>query len=472
MRKINFHPVNSRTADFFRRKRQNLHVPLKLIIASLIIGSATGAVCAFFEILPTRLNRFRTEWLQSLLTGEYGVISVIVIAFLMSFLMAVPAIYFTKKYAPEAGGSGIPEIEGAMVDLRPVRYKRVLPIKFFGGILSLGSGMVLGREGPSIQIGGNLGAAVCDLLRIRREDFYVLLAAGAASGLASAFNAPLAGMLFVIEEMRPQFKYRFSAVQAVAMAVILSTTVRSLIVGNGDPVFSLPMFEGIAVADFADFLVFGCIVGVAGVLFNRAVGLMQNVYASVCGGRLLRTVLIVAAVGGIYGALSLFYPEVTGSGMAFIGDWILTSSSLSVLFAVLMMRFVGVMLCFCSGIPGGIFAPSLSIGALLGAVYGMSMLHFGILNYDPGILAIVGMSAFFAASVRAPITGIILICEMTNNFQFLLPMMIAVAAATQVAALLKGRPLYTQILERTLRLSGNEEKLEEYRVFKKANNVD
>uniref|UniRef100_UPI003866D619 chloride channel protein n=1 Tax=Ruminobacter sp. TaxID=2774296 RepID=UPI003866D619 len=262
--------VSSRTADFFRRHGQRLHVPLMLTVASLIIGTVTGAVCALFELLPNLLNGARTEWLQSLLNGEADCVTVAVLAFVISFVMIVPAIYLTRKYAPEAGGSGIPEIEGAMVDLRPVRYKRVLPIKFFGGILSLSSGMVLGREGPSIQIGGNLGAAVCDFLKIRKEDFYVLLAAGAASGLASAFNAPLAGMLFVLEEMRPQFKYRFSAVQAVAMAVILSTTVRALIVGNGDPVFDLPVFARVDAKDFIDFLIFGCIVGVAGVLFNRA----------------------------------------------------------------------------------------------------------------------------------------------------------------------------------------------------------
>jgi CIC family chloride channel protein len=199
---------------------------------------------------------------------------------------------------------------------------------------------------------------------------------------------------------------------------------------------------------------------------------MQDAYASFFRGKILRTVLTVSVVGGIYGAVSVFFPDVTGSGMHFISGWIMTSSSLGLLAAVLLARFIGILLCFCSGIPGGIFAPSLSVGALIGAVMGMGMLHLGILNYDPGILAIVGMSAFFAASVRAPITGIILICEMTNNFQFLLPMMIAVVAATQTASLLKGRPLYTQILERTLRLSGNEEKIEEYRVFKKENNVD
>ena len=458
-------------AAFFRR-RFNVHVPLKLTLSSLIIGGVTGMVCAFFEMIPNMLNQYRTSSLSALLDNESGMVTAALAAFAVSFIMAGIAMYFTRKYAPEAGGSGIPEIEGAMVDLRPVRYKRVLPVKFFGGILSLSSGMVLGREGPSIQIGGNLGAAVCSLLKIKKEDFYVMLAAGAASGLASAFNAPLAGMLFVLEEMRPQFKYRFSAVQAVAMAVIVSTAARSFIVGNSDPVFDLPMFDGVNIRNFFDFLMFGILVGCAGVVFNRAVGWMQDFYTAVFRGRLWRSVMIVAVVGGLYGVASIIEPQVTGSGMHFISEWIMTSSSLKLLAGVLFLRFMGVMLCFCCGIPGGIFAPSLSLGALLGAVVGMSMLHFGILNYDPGILAIVGMSAFFAASVRAPITGIILICEMTNNFQFLLPMMIAVVAATQTAALLKGRPLYTQILERTLRLSGNEEKIEEYREFKKTHNVE
>lgn len=466
--------MRKKAARIFFRKRFGRHVKLslKMLLGTIAVGCITGSVCAFFELIPVKLGGMRHAYLDVLAGRGIPLWMVLAAAFLISMIIAGIAVYITKKYAPEAGGSGIPEIEGAMVDLRPVRYKRVLPVKFFGGVLSLSSGMVLGREGPSIQIGGNLGAMVADIFKISKADFYVLLAAGAASGLASAFNAPLAGILFVLEELRPQFNYRFSSIQAVTIAVICSTVVRSAIVGSSMPVFSLPVFDWVNMRDLTDFIFLGLTVGVCGVLFNKSVEIFQNLYARVCHGRILINTLIVAVVGGIYGMVSYLLPEASGSGMQHIAGWVLSSESLGFLGMLLFLRFLGIMLCFCSGIPGGIFAPSLSLGALIGAIFGLGMLRLGVMHYDPGIMAIVGMGAFFAASVRAPVTGIILICEMTNNFQFLLPMMVAVLAAVQTASMLKGRPIYTQILERTLRIAGDMEVISEYRRFKKERNVE
>ncbi len=461
--------IAEKLASLYRGRGGGRSLPL--FAAAILTGTLTGAVCSLFELIPDYLNELRVSLLGG--TGGAGVTAAaLAAAFLVSFALAAAALYLTRKFAPEAGGSGIPEIEGAMVDLRPVRYKRVLPVKFFGGILSLSSGMILGREGPSIQIGGNLGAAVMDLLRIRREDFYVLLAAGASSGLASAFNAPLAGILFVLEEMRPQFRYRFYAIQAVAVAVICAVMTRTFVTGGDDPVFDLPVFDRVSVYDLWTFLIFGAAAGVAGVVFNKAVALAQDAWARVSGGRPRRAALLAGAAGGVFGALSLAEPQLTGSGVAFIPGWVLTSAPLGTLCLVCAARFLGLLVCFGSGIPGGLFAPSLALGALLGAASGMGLLGAGLLDYDPGILAVVGMCAFFAASVRAPVTGIVLICEMTNNFQFLLPMMIATAAAAQVASALRGRPIYTQILERTLKMSGDAAILTEYDDFKKNNNVE
>ena len=173
----------------------------RLLVTAAIAGCVTGLICSLFEILPSMLDTMRVIWLNAL---ELPLWQKLLLAFGLSFVLGAIAIYLTKRFAPEAGGSGIPEIEGAMLGLRPVRWQRVLPVKFFGGLLSLSSGMVLGREGPSIQIGGNLGMMVAQLLRLKPDDCKTLLAAGGAAGLASAFNAPLAGILFVLEELRLQ----------------------------------------------------------------------------------------------------------------------------------------------------------------------------------------------------------------------------------------------------------------------------
>ncbi|STR66542.1 H(+)/Cl(-) exchange transporter ClcA [Klebsiella michiganensis] len=141
--------------------------------------------------------------------------------------------FLVRRFAPEAGGSGIPEIEGALEELRPVRWWRVLPVKFIGGMGTLGAGMVLGREGPMVQLGGNLGRMVVDVFRMRSpEARHTLLATGAAAGLSAAFNAPLAGILFIIEEMRPQFRYNLISIKAVFTGVIMATIVFRIF--NGD----------------------------------------------------------------------------------------------------------------------------------------------------------------------------------------------------------------------------------------------
>ena len=402
--------INSNFAGLrhvLRRLRNRDMISLKLTLCALVTGVVTGAVCSFFETIPMALSGYRLSSLEKLAGSP---VTAFIAAFAVSAFLGGFAMYLTKRFAPEAGGSGIPEIEGAMTDLRPVRFWRVLPVKFFGGIFSLSSGMILGREGPSIQIGGNLGAMVSRIFRLTPEEFHALLAAGAASGLASAFNAPLAGIIFVMEELRSQFRYTVASVQAVTFSVIASTITRDNFSGTF-PVFELPEYHMPDLRDLVFFGLFGMLMGGAGVLFNRSVGLMQDLYLKINGSSLRRHILTGVLLGGL--------------------------------------------LCFCSGIPGGIFAPSLSLGTLGGALAGMVLLQTGCINFNPGIMAIVGMGAFFAASVRAPVTGIILVCEMTNNFEFLLPMMVAVFAATLTAGALKGKPVYTQILERTLRLSGN-----------------
>ncbi len=437
-----------------RRLIRNETIPYRLLIIGILTGCITGLFCAFFQIVPDAVTRLRLDYFyqQDQSTLAFTLL------FLICGSLAAFALFITLKYAPEAGGSGIPEIEGALDHKRPVRWWRVLPVKIFGGICSLSSGMILGREGPSIQIGGNTGKMTADLCLISKTNAMSLIAAGGAAGLAAAFNAPLAGMMFVIEELRPQFRYSFMSIKLVAVTVISATVTRSFILNN-NPVFNnLPVFESPALASYIFFILLGLIAGVFGVYFNKMVEYFQNTYLRLHRGKIPLACGIIFILGGIFGILSVIAPEASGSGMMSIPDWIVAhEQTFSFLLLLLLWRTVGLMSCFCSGIPGGIFAPSLSIGTLLGAFLGV-LLEKIHLPYTPdaGILAITGMCALFAASVRAPITGIVLVAEMTNNFQFILPMMITTLTATLVANRLGGIPIYTQILNRTLRLAKKE----------------
>ncbi len=173
-------------------------------------------------------------------------------------------LFLVHRFAPEAAGSGIPEIEGAMDGMRPVRWWRVLPVKFFGGMGALGSGMVLGREGPTVQMGGSIGRMVTDIFRVKDDDTrHSLLASGAAGGLAAAFNAPLAGIMFVVEEMRPQFRYSLISIKAVIISAVSANIVFRLINGQS-AVITMPQYQPPELDALWLFLLLGVLFGLFG----------------------------------------------------------------------------------------------------------------------------------------------------------------------------------------------------------------
>ncbi|HET7290259.1 MAG TPA: chloride channel protein, partial [Thermodesulfobacteriota bacterium] len=183
-----------------------------ILFWSLIVGALTGAAGAVFQLSIEKVQDSR-ELLLRIIPQSF--VFQLAASVLFSAVLVYIAFLLVRRLAPEASGSGVHEIEGALDDVRPIRWKNVLPVKFLGGLCSLGGGMVLGREGPTIQMGGNIGKMVADIFRAGKEDTHALIAAGAGGGLTAAFNAPLAGILFVFEEMRPEFKYNFLSVQSV-----------------------------------------------------------------------------------------------------------------------------------------------------------------------------------------------------------------------------------------------------------------
>ena len=428
-----------------------------LIIISLGLGIFTGTVCSLFEYIPDVIISLRVKYLPELGHGPLFWLA----AFSLSFILAGIAMYLTARIAPEAGGSGIPEIEGALLSLRPVRWKRVLPVKFFTGLMSLGSGMILGREGPSIQLGGAAGAMLADLRHGTNHQFrrHALIAAGAAAGLTSAFNAPLAGILFVYEELRAQFRFSFASIQAVSAAVLAACCVRQLMFGS-DPVFDVPDFKAPPLMFLVFCAILGVFTGVVGSLFNYLVEKMQNFYGALSHGKAALKTLAAAMVGGAFGCITFLLPDASGSGMSSIPSFITGSRGIMILALLLLARFCGTLLCFCSGIPGGVFAPSLAIGTLTGAVFGVFCRDvLGIPGFPAEAFAVIGMCAFFASSVRAPVTGLVLVTEMTGDYGLILPMLMSCFTASMTARGLRSTPIYTQILMRTLKAAGNLEGL-------------
>ncbi len=373
------------------------------------------------------------------------------LAFILSAALAVLGYYLVRRFAPEAGGSGIPEIEGALEELRPVRWWRVIPVKFIGGMGTLGAGMVLGREGPTVQMGGNVGRMVLDIFRMRgAEARHSLLATGAAAGLSAAFNAPLAGILFIIEEMRPQFRYNLISIKAVFIGVIMSSIVFQLFNGEHS-VIEVGKLSSAPINTLWLYLVLGAVFGAVGVMFNALIFRTQDMFARFHGGKMRNILMIGGLIGGACGILGLIQPQAAGGGFGLIPIAAAGNYSVGMLLFIFITRVITTLLCFGSGAPGGIFAPMLALGTLFGTAFGLAGAHlFPQYGIEAGTFAIAGMGALFAATVRAPLTGIVLVLEMTDNYQLILPMIITCLGATLVAQFLGGKPLYSSILARTL----------------------
>ena len=413
-------------------------------LLALLVGALTGAVGSVFQMCIDKLGEALSQ--SYAYVSTLGIPSLI-ISSITTLIFVLFTWFMVRRVAPETSGSGVQEIEGALMHKRPVHWMRVLPVKFIGGVLAIAGGMVLGREGPTIQMGGNLGEAVGRGAKLSRKRRDALIASGSGAGLATAFNAPLAGVLFVMEEMREAFPLSFLHFKTVALSCVASTLVLQSIMGT-KPSIVMEVFEAPSLSSLWLFLVFGLIVGFVGIAFNRVLMVTLNWMDA----QIFR--IRVAAVAGValtVGALASLWPDAVGGGYHIIAQSLTLTPGLMVLLLLLVVRFVMTMLCYGTGVPGGIFAPMLALGTLLGlAVATLFEILIPGVAIHPGMLAVAGMGALFSAAVRAPITGIVLVVEMTQNYALILPLMIACLTATTVVQLAGVPPIYTQLLRRTL----------------------
>ena len=415
---------------------------LSIYAVAIILGVLTGVVSGLFQLAIRDLNTLLREGYRS--AGELG-FSVGIISAITSMLMVFTALLMVKWIAPEAAGSGVQEIEGALLHERPIIWWRLIPVKFVGGMLAISAKMVLGREGPTIQMGGNLGAMLSEAFGFNPQRRDALIAAGSAAGLAAAFNAPLAGVLFVLEEMRNQFNFSYINFKTVAICCVASTVVLHLILG-AQPAIPMAVFNLPGLPSLWIFFFLGLIVGITGLCFN--ILLMKSLFII---DKLSTTVRYgyVLFVGLLVGYIAYRYPAIVSGGYEIIDSSITMSPTISVLLFLMVARFIATLLCYTTGIPGGIFAPMLALGTLTGLAVSYFFQAMMIdMSLYPGMLAVAGMGGLFAAVVRAPITGIVLVVEMTQNYALILPLMVACLTSSTVMQLTGNPPIYTQLLNR------------------------
>jgi CIC family chloride channel protein len=357
------------------------------------------------------------------------------------------AAWLVRRFSPYAAGSGIPQVEQILNDELPPTPPRLLFVKFFGGLLAIGAGGALGREGPSIQMGAAISHIVAKLFRRNVADGKVLLAAGAGAGLATAFNAPMSGAVFVLEELMRRFEMRTAIVTLGASAAAIAVA-RALL--GPQPDFAVAPMAYIGVRAWLLFAALGAVAGLAGALYNPA--LLGALSAM---DRLARWPVEVraAAIGAAVGTIGWFLPSLIGGGDDITQRTLVGGASLTLLPLAFLLRFALGPVSYAAATPGGLFAPILVLGAQLGvlsaALYRVALPD---MNLDPTAFAVVGMAAFFTGVVQAPVTGIVLVIEMTASFTMLLPMIAACFAALAVANLLSNAPIYDSLRERAVRL--------------------
>ena len=372
------------------------------------------------------------------------------------------AVLLVRRMAPEASGSGIPHLEAVLRRLRPFRWARVLPVKFIGGALSIGlSGFAAGREGPTVQMGGAVGDGVASLFKGTFRDRETLITAGAGAGLAAAFNAPLSGLVFVLEEVRREFTPLIFG--AALVASVMADLVARIATGQM-PVFRVPAYPTPDLRLVPAFLALGVIVGLFGVVFNKLLIGTLNVFARV--QRRVPAVAAAAFAGAVTGLVGWYRPDLLGGGHGLAETALAGGVALSVIPLFFLVRFVLTMIAYGCGAPGGIFAPMLALGALVGLAVGYGA-HILLPNLapSPGLFAVVGMAAYFTAIVRAPLTGIVLIVEMTGSYAQMLPLLAACFAAYAIAEGLGDKPIYEVLLERDLARGGEMPHLREPQVI-------
>lgn len=436
--------MNKKTDNLLELLVDKRRFSLRLLLEGLAVGLGAGISISVFRYLlagseilrPVIYHNLR----EALADGQWQwlalyILSFIIIAYLLKLIVA---------REPMCTGSGIPQIKGILQGDMSMRWFSVLWSKIIGGVLAIGAGMSLGREGPSVQIGACVGQGLSQTSRRTGFESRILMTAGAGAGLAAAFNAPLAGVIFGLEEMQKTISPALLLTGITAS--ITAATVTEVVFGMS-PVFSMGYLLPLPLNLFDVLVVAGMVIGLLGRLFNIALAYSLNTYSRL-GLSGMKKPLVPLALAGILGFV---LPEILGGGNLLVDSLVVTDYTIGFLCLLFVGKFLFTMICFGSGVPGGIFLPMLVLGAAGGAVLAKLLVLAGLLPamYYADII-VFGMAAYFSSVVKSPVTGSILILEMTGSFQHMLALLVVSLTAYVISDLTGGRPVYDELLDRAL----------------------
>jgi len=411
--------------SYFMAKLQQREDQVFLVLA-LVIGALTGLTVVAFILLTERegLRLYPaggSPWRRVLLP--------------VGGSLAIG--YLLYRYFPNARGSGVPQTKAALFAREGRITLRTVLGKFFCTSATLASGIPLGREGPSVQVGAGIASVLGRSLGLRPEKVKALLPVGAAAAIAAAFNTPLAAVLFALEEIMGDL--HAPVLGSVVLASATSWLVLRLLLGN-HPLFQVPQYQLVNPLEFGVYAVLGVAGGLVSVTFTKLLLDMRQ--------RFLRfpqkTVWFQPVAGGlVVGLMGWFVPQVLGVGYGYVGDVLNGRMALNLMVLLVVLKLLAVTTSYASGNAGGIFGPALFLGAMLGGAVGTVAHHLlPAQTATPGAYALVGMGAVFAGIVRAPMTSVVMIFEMTQDYAVIVPLMIANLVSLFISSRLQREPIY------------------------------
>ena len=416
----------------------------RLVAVAAVAGIGVGFVGgAFHWMLVHGSERFSMLLEHWKLVGFYGVPGWVGAALIAGISIGIAR--WLVYFAPSAAGSGVQHVEAVMRKEADPAPLRVLPIKFFGGLFAMIPGMALGREGPTIQMAAVIGSQCGRIFRLSKEDGFLLYTAVAGAGLSVAFNAPMAGIAFVLEEVTRKITTRSVLITLIAVAT--SITVFRAVFGNAIS-FSIPTLVAPELGNLFLYAVLGLIVGIVGAFYNRNILFGLNLFSAILPHT--SAAIKAAIVGAGVGLIAYWDPSWVGGGDMQAQKILSDNLGAQALLILFIVRWLLGSISYSPSLPGGLFAPLLLLGAILGALFAELVNLSSVLAFhaDTVSFALVGMAAFFTAVVRAPFTGVLLIIEMSGGVILTPGLLVACVCATLITSYMASPPIYDSLRAR------------------------
>lgn len=407
----------------------------KIIVQAILVGLISGMLVVGFKVSINSLFWTIQKFLSAFPTWQKTLIFP-----LITTLGGLISGFLVFKFAPETKGSGIPYVKMTMARMGNMTRIRSIVVKFFAGVAGIGTGLSLGREGPSVQLGAGAGALVGRLFKMSGTNQDKLIAAGAGSAIGATFNAPIAGTIFVLEELVQKFTP--ALLFPVLVATVSAASLARHFLGS-NPSFDLPKLQGgITLENIPVCIILGLVAGLLGVLFSKVIFFNNKLFDKMSK---IPNYFKPAIAGLAVGLIGLVIPYVLGSGNFSVDLLLQHKFSLGLVLIIFIAKFFVTPFCFGSGAAGGIFLPMLMLGSFLGYIVSTVCNSFGF-HTDPIVIAILGMGAFLSAVARTPITAVVMVFEMTGGYSHILPIMLSAAIADLVAEKLNQKPIYASLI--------------------------